>query len=981
MTNNNDAKTIRESVEIVDFIRRELGGDNKTQVISTGIKSLCPFHQEHSPSFSVSRKHQKYKCFGCGEAGDVIDFVMKYRGKTFAEALAYLGDKTLQELMSPVKRSADDVTKKEITWVPILPVPEGKVPTGHHWQYGQASKIWYYKGLNGELLYCVCRWDGTENGKEILPLVWARRESDGKEDWRYMAPPRPRPMYGLWKLTEFPPNAPIMLVEGEKCADFAQAMFPKTILMSWQGGSNAWTMADFSPLAGRNIWAWPDNDWPGEILFRGVQGERETKSGLFHHLTGAIGVKSIRYINPPGGWGPGVGVRDFKGKKGRPKGWDLADAAMVEGASPEDVLGYAKVNVSVWGADGFGPLPEVLNPKKKTPKDEILAEIASAPAPPPAPMGVELVVAPPAVEKAPPPPVKMEVPVSREPEDPSLGLRFFQIMGYEKQGTKPLFYFYNIVARQMYAYTASELSDANMISLAPINVWEGIYAKRNGGFDGKRCLEWLTGQAYKAGAYNPDRIRGRGVWMDGDDFVAHLGEKLSINGKTEVSINSYHSPGGYVYEADMGLRGVTMTDTIITREEAGLFRSCFNLLNWERDVSSALAVGWCLLAPVCGVLRWRPNIWITGPAGSGKSWVFEELVRAALGGFALAVQGETTEPGLRQLLRNNAMAVVFDEAEADDPASLARMQSILALIRTASTNDGGVTAKGSANGQSSQYQIRSMVSMASIFPQMEKMSDRSRISVLSLKAVPRTEESKAKWEKLKEAKKTLFDKKSAFVARLQTTVIRHLPGILETIKTMCELCAERFGNQRLGDQIGTLMAAAWWLRAYEKGIKRDDYLHEAKRWLNGFDFDAEVEVLARKDELVLLRTILEHTVVVDGATGGTAIRTLPELILNVQRVLYPADEKVTDFVAEQRLLRLGLKIQQGGDVFNPSEYLVISVHSEHVKTAIRGTAFAKNWSMIITRIPGVEVLDTQVEFSGRLKSTAIAIPLELIIGK
>jgi DNA primase len=48
---------------------------------------LCPFHKEKSPSFSVSREKNLFKCFGCGEGGDALTFLMKTRGKPFAEVI------------------------------------------------------------------------------------------------------------------------------------------------------------------------------------------------------------------------------------------------------------------------------------------------------------------------------------------------------------------------------------------------------------------------------------------------------------------------------------------------------------------------------------------------------------------------------------------------------------------------------------------------------------------------------------------------------------------------------------------------------------------------------------------------------------------------------------------------------------------------------------------------------------------------------
>ena len=57
-------------------------------------KALCPFHSEKTPSFMVSPELQIYKCFGCGESGDVYAFLQKYEGMDFYEALKYLAERS-----------------------------------------------------------------------------------------------------------------------------------------------------------------------------------------------------------------------------------------------------------------------------------------------------------------------------------------------------------------------------------------------------------------------------------------------------------------------------------------------------------------------------------------------------------------------------------------------------------------------------------------------------------------------------------------------------------------------------------------------------------------------------------------------------------------------------------------------------------------------------------------------------------------------
>ena len=73
---------------------------------------LCPFHYEKTPSFCVNEIDQFYKCFGCGESGDVIKFVEKYEGVDFMEALKILAKNVGME-MPEFEKNSDIAKKKE----------------------------------------------------------------------------------------------------------------------------------------------------------------------------------------------------------------------------------------------------------------------------------------------------------------------------------------------------------------------------------------------------------------------------------------------------------------------------------------------------------------------------------------------------------------------------------------------------------------------------------------------------------------------------------------------------------------------------------------------------------------------------------------------------------------------------------------------------------------------------------------------------
>jgi len=80
---------VRERCDLVEIVSQyvALRRSGRTMV------GLCPFHNEKTPSFHVNPERQRWKCFGCGEGGDVFNFIQKIDNLTFREALEHLARK------------------------------------------------------------------------------------------------------------------------------------------------------------------------------------------------------------------------------------------------------------------------------------------------------------------------------------------------------------------------------------------------------------------------------------------------------------------------------------------------------------------------------------------------------------------------------------------------------------------------------------------------------------------------------------------------------------------------------------------------------------------------------------------------------------------------------------------------------------------------------------------------------------------------
>lgn len=103
---------IKEQSDIVDIISETV----KLKRSGRNFSGLCPFHNEKSPSFSVSQDKQIYKCFGCGEAGNVITFVMKNKNLPFVDAVKFLGERVNIIIEDGSGKGNKNTEKKELLY-------------------------------------------------------------------------------------------------------------------------------------------------------------------------------------------------------------------------------------------------------------------------------------------------------------------------------------------------------------------------------------------------------------------------------------------------------------------------------------------------------------------------------------------------------------------------------------------------------------------------------------------------------------------------------------------------------------------------------------------------------------------------------------------------------------------------------------------------------------------------------------------------
>lgn len=521
-----------------------------------------------------------------------------------------------------------------------------------------------------------------------------------------------------------------------------------------------------------------------------------------------------------------------------------------------------------------------------------------------------------------------------DPEPPEPGNSFFSLLGFDGD-----FYYYQpYESGQVMRLSRAAHTAINLVALAPLRYWEQLAPGPKGGVDWITVASTLFTLSTSQGVYNPDRLRGRGAWWDRGRPVLHLGNRLISDQHVYSDLRQFDSK--FVYQRLAELYGPG-TATPLTDAEATQVWRVATKFKWEVKASGTLLAGWVALAPICGALQWRPHIWLTASAGSGKSAILDRFVRVLLADMSLIVAGNTTEAGLRQTLKADALPVVFDEAETNERNDQIRMQNVLSLARVASSESHAAMIKGSASGEVTRYTMRSMFMMSSISTALKQGADRSRFAQLTLKNLSEVNEAErsSQWALLEKDLDAYITDEVA--TRLIARTISLLPVIRKSIVVYSRVAAEYFGSQRLGDQYGALMAGAWSLVSSDVATEES-----ARQHISSQTWESFTQTTEETDETRCLQTIFQYQVRVE-TDEKTYTRTIGELIHIASSLTL--DREIQTISAVDVLGRHGLLVESG-----PPAVVVISNSAKAIASILAVTPWSHSWGQVLRRLPNAE---------------------------
>jgi len=352
-------------------------------------------------------------------------------------------------------------------------------------------------------------------------------------------------------------------------------------------------------------------------------------------------------------------------------------------------------------------------------------------------------------------------------------------LGYNENN----YYYTSTTFKQILSIPASAHSKSNFFSLAEQKYW----AKRYGFEDenGRTIVSYdsissdLMAKCREVGVFNPENIRGVGIWKDDGQYVINDGEKIFPFKKTQ-----YHYQVSPPINYDVSQE---MTD-----EDAQKVVSSFSALKYKNPKDAILLTAFIAQAQVFSILPWRFHVWLSGEKGTGKSKILEWTSGMIINPNMVI---NTTVSGIIQNLRNDAKVTVYEEAEAES----GKMTQVIELARQMSTLGEFKVLRGSASGKVITNNTNTIFLFGSIQVTKLNAADRSRIFLIEMDKI--VNQSQETYDTLCDNFRELSLNKNLLFARCFNNInviIKNFENISKFLKKKIE--------PRMADQIGMALS-------------------------------------------------------------------------------------------------------------------------------------------------------------------------------
>lgn len=456
----------------------------------------------------------------------------------------------------------------------------------------------------------------------------------------------------------------------------------------------------------------------------------------------------------------------------------------------------------------------------------------------------------------------------------------------------------------------------NLTGLMPLEYWQSLYPKKSkkeesNQVDWALAMSELKTKCHERGVFQMEHVRGHGVWMDEKRVVVHLGNRLSVDG-TEKGIHEIKT--NYCYGLIQAKKSIHINP--LSAAECSPMVHFLNGLTLGSIDQKIYLGGWLVASQLSGLLDWRPHLFLSGESGSGKSTLLDSFIRPVLGQNMEFASGErTTEAGLRQMMRSHAIPLMLDEFDLYGGGAEFRSDSVLGLIRQASSGTGEMV-QGSSGGKHTKYSARFSVLISAVKnPTLNRQTDASRF----LQVEMQKNQDKSQWEKAR-GHLGCFDE--MFSQRFFSRVVSHVDIFLSNSEAIRSHLVRHY-SQRLAQLYAPTLSG--WLLLIQDGLATDEQVEELCESI-------DVKEVEETDHESAWENILGQRIKTQ-SLGEALVSTLLDILkkdLNNNREI-------------DRLLQVyGIrKVDQG---------VFIHVRNPQMKAFFKGTDWSNTYSQLLKRV-------------------------------
>ena len=334
--------------------------------------------------------------------------------------------------------------------------------------------------------------------------------------------------------------------------------------------------------------------------------------------------------------------------------------------------------------------------------------------------------------------------------------------------------------------------------MAPREYWMNKYPLSDGmkgTYDTDTAIEDIVNLGLKTPYHETGKIRQTGAWKDDGRYVFHYGSGLIVDGKKtglfDFKTNNIYEKKGHLQFSEDGYKSIDMRKiaTIIKR---------FSISSAQEKY---LFLGWVIMSLLGGAFDWRPHIWLTGEAGSGKTSAID-FIKTILGTAVIKETGGSTEAGIRQRLKVSTLPVLIDELENMDDKTNKNLKAIKALIRQASS--GSRVSRGTADHSGIDFAVQSMFCVGSVSPQIAENADLTRFAIINF------DKSLTSTDGWIETEKMMIEILTPeYLNEFKYFMVSNIKNIIEYTKMALVVFSDKKYNSRLSQQYSVLTMGAY----------------------------------------------------------------------------------------------------------------------------------------------------------------------------